>query len=458
LAQQYTITDLGTLGGESVATDISNQGQVVGYSRMSGSGYEIPTHAFIWSGGTMTDLMTLGGQRSYAYSINGAGVVVGYSYPPDSSKGGAFLAFLGGESVSMQNLGTLLGGSLSKAYGINNAGQITGFSDTLSNGNVYDRAFLWQNGVMWDIGTLGGLYSYGMSINDSGQVVGYSENANGQYHAFLWANGSMTDLGTLGGSDSYANRINNTGQVAGQSITGKGEYHAFLFGNDGMVDLGTLVGGSESEALGINDFGQVVGSSGVLVNGEARGHAFIWESFQGMQDLNNLIPTDSGWELVRASGINNNGQIAGWGYINGVETKRAFLLTPVEKPEVVEVKINVWIPFHKINPWVKWGLVPVALLSSSDFNAPKSVDRQSLTFGKTGDEDSLAFCLKKGRDVNHDGLKDLVCYFHVGPMGFQCGDQEGVLKGKTEDEKEFKGTDEIQIWPCPKKLNKHHRR
>jgi probable HAF family extracellular repeat protein len=439
-AQKYAITNLGTLGGpQTFAYDINEQGQVVGTSQISGGQFEIPTHAFIWSDGKITDLGTLGGQRSYAYSINQLGLVVGYSYTSDNSNGGAFLW---SEGMLMQNLGALSDGSVSKAYGINKDGQITGFS-TLWSGN---HAFLITDGGMLDLGTLEGSYSYGMGINDSGQVVGYSENANYEAHAFLWENGNMKDLGTLGGSDSYANRINNKGQVVGCSLTAGGESHAFFLGKNSMIDLGTL-GGNESEALGINDLGQVVGSS---TNESARIHAFIWQNGQVMQDLNNFIPADCGWELVAASGINKWGQIVGWGYVNAVEEEQAFLLTPVEEPQVLGVKINIkpWSRSNRINPWDKWELIPVAILSSPDFNACRIVDRRSLTFGRTGDEDSLAFCRRWSLDINRDRLKDLICYFHVGPMGFHCGDRQGVLKGKTMDGKEFEGTDEVQIYSC----------
>ena len=120
LAVQYTITDLGTLGGtQSFAYGINNSGQVVGYSDTS-SGNQ---HAFLYSGGVMQDLGTLGGTSSGANGINNSGQVVGGSFP-SSGHGHAFL-YSGGV---MQDLGTLSGRAGSGANGINTSGQVVGSS------------------------------------------------------------------------------------------------------------------------------------------------------------------------------------------------------------------------------------------------------------------------------------------------------------------------------------------
>ena len=74
--------------------------------------------------------------------------------------------------------------------------------------------------------------------------------------------------------------------------------------------------------------------------------------------------------------------------------------------------------------------ISVAMLSSTNFSAPDQIDRTTITFGKTGDENSLISCAKRSKDVNGDGLLDLVCTFSVKSTGFQCGDTEGILKGK----------------------------
>jgi len=91
------------------------------------------------------------------------------------------------------------------------------------------------------------------------------------------------------------------------------------------------------------------------------------------------------------------------------------------------------------------GLIQVTILSTSDFDAPSVVDRTSLTFGHTGDQESLKSCFDHAKDVNHDGLKDLVCVFQSSLTGFQPGDTEGILKGKTVDGTLIEGSDSVKI-------------
>src|SRR5215218_6346129 len=134
----------------------------------------------------------------------------------------------------------------------------------------------------------------------------------------------VEDLGTLGGSRSWASAINDSGQVVGYSyLAGDQNNHAFLYKDAKMTDLGTL-GGTSSEAKGINKSGQVVGWSD---NSSGERRAFFYDSANGMKDLNDLIPADSGWTIHEARAINNNGQIAATGYKDGVG-QHALLLSP----------------------------------------------------------------------------------------------------------------------------------
>ena len=117
---------------------------------------------------------------------------------------------------------------------------------------------------------------------------------------------SVTDLGTLGGTLSGANGINDAGQIVGSSMTtGDAAYHPFLYSGSTMTDLGTL-GGTYSETHGINSSGQVVGWSytGTGIFGTDV-HAFLY-SGSTMTDLGTL-----GGSSSYAFGINSSGQVVG---------------------------------------------------------------------------------------------------------------------------------------------------
>ena len=159
------------------------------------------------------------------------------------------------------DVGTL-GGTYSAAVEINDYGEIAGTS--AYQGSATRHAFLYIDGSMIDLGTLGGRISRGQAINNAGQVAGDAERVDSPSHAFLYSGGSMIDLGTLpGGIKSFADGINDLGHVVGESRTsGHNVPHAFLYADGVMTDLGTL-GGTESWAWAINNWGQVVGCSHV---------------------------------------------------------------------------------------------------------------------------------------------------------------------------------------------------
>ena len=102
--------------------------------------------------------------------------------------------------------------------------------------------------------------------------------------------------------------------------------------------------------------------------------------------------------------------------------------------------------------------IPLAILSTMDFYAPAEVDTESLTFGPVGDEESLAFCNPSPEDVNDDGYDDLVCYFYTRNAGFQCGDEQGILRGYTVDEIPIEGSDSVRIVLCKEKIRKIYRK
>lgn len=222
-----------------------------------------------------------------AYGINEAGQVVGFS----ATTGRAFLW----DDGAMSSLETL-GDEWSAAYAINQASQVVGTSPT---GAGIPHAFLREDVVMADLGILGGPVSGAHGINDAGEVVGYSDFAI----AFIWdeANG-MRAIGTLSDDNplSVANAINNSGQVVGYSATESGPVHAFVWDEtNGIQDIGTLPGYDSSGAYGINDSGDVVGVVG--------SHPFVWDPDSGMQDLGTLWPGN----LTTAVAVNDAGQVVG---------------------------------------------------------------------------------------------------------------------------------------------------
>jgi probable HAF family extracellular repeat protein len=228
---------------------------------------------------------------------------------------------------SVINLGTL-GGTESNGFGgVNNRGWVTG--DANLAGDLNEHAALWRDGVITDLGTVGGPNSSApMPVKDDrGFVVGVAQIATVDPLSELWGttfvctpSDTVTNLGSLGGvMSNAANGINNLGQVVGQSnLPGDAVTHAFLWQNGVMTDLGTLPGDSISIAFDINKKGQIVGISCDL-NFNYR--PFLWENGV-MTDLNTLIPPNSPLYLTFGGGINDRGEITGSACVlsNGVCT------------------------------------------------------------------------------------------------------------------------------------------
>jgi probable HAF family extracellular repeat protein len=260
-------------GTQTVGVSINNAGQAVGFGfngvadplAIISVGFQNRT--FLWDRGEMRDIGTLGG--------------------PDALPGGG---------CDLQRPNTVVGTSYTSDAPNPNTG-----IPTLD-------PFLWDNGIIIDLGSLGGTMSFAQCANDREEVIGLSNLPGDQVsHAFLWRKGRMTDLGTLGGDLSEAAWINNAGIVAGSADLPTPHIHDAVRWKDGQIlDLGTVDGDACSRGRAINSAGVIVGGSSDCANFV---HAFVWKEGGPMLDLNELIPPGSGLQLLSAININARGEI-----------------------------------------------------------------------------------------------------------------------------------------------------
>ncbi|HEY7093098.1 MAG TPA: hypothetical protein VH393_07970 [Ktedonobacterales bacterium] len=354
---RYSVVDLGTLSGEgsSVAVAISDSGYIVGVADTLAG-----THAAFWRNGAITDLGTLpaGSDVLEALGVSNRGEFVGHAFNLTTRTALPYFWPRGGAPQALPTLGV----ANASASGINDLGEIAGFaspnmvSDPFDAfGRTYQRhATVWNQGVIRDLGTLGGPSSLADGfhpINNRGNVVGAADvdtkinpvSGFYSYHAALWTQTTqphpvVTDLGALtrqpDNAISYAEGINELDQVVGSALTdvsdtcfGGPQQWGFLWQLGVMRGLPPLAGDCDAIAQSLNNHGQVVGASfGVSATGELVQRPVIWINNQAI-DLNTLIPASSGLTLYFATGINDLGEIVGLGFTpQGMA--RAYLLRP----------------------------------------------------------------------------------------------------------------------------------
>jgi len=291
----YFVKDLGTLGGSGgVAEGISNRGWVVGDANLPG---DQNVHAFLWQDGVMTDLGTLGGLNSQE------------QWPVKDSRG---LIVGSAETSVLDPFNEDFCGFDSNA-GVPPTGLIC-------------QAFLWQNGVMTALPTLGGNNGQALGVNNLGQVVGFAEQNTQDpncippqvldIQAVLWGpnQGEISTLSPLPGDISaWAIGINNHGQIVGVSgncvspnFNAPGAttpQHAVVWQHGTVTDIGTL-GGSFIFPWAINSRGQITGQASPP--GDMTVHSFLWQKGV-MTDLGE-VPGDFG---SIAFGLNDQGEVVG---------------------------------------------------------------------------------------------------------------------------------------------------
>lgn len=345
---RYRIDDLGTLRGGvfGCAMGLNNKGwtEVMDTLLDPGSG-NLLLRASVRINGLKIDLGTFGGPNSWTNwgGINERGDAVGYAETPQPDPNGEDFCFFGTQLTcrpflwhqgNMSQLPTL-GGNNGQASAINSRGQISGTAETTmpdAGCPPYQTAppVLWTKGNAQQLPTIAGdPDGIAFGLNDRGQAVGYTGTCTQALHAVLWDNNTAVELPNLGTeSSNTAYAINNRGQVVGQVASADGTtFYAVLWQEGAVTNLGTLPGDFASFATGINDKGQIVGSN--LDANFNFTHGFIWQDGV-MTDLNTLLPANSYLYVTMANRINSHGQISGMATDLKTGTIHAFLASPVD--------------------------------------------------------------------------------------------------------------------------------
>ena len=357
--QQYKIRLLGTLGGSvTFGQGINERGQIDGGALVKG---DQSLHAFRWTNGVMRDLGSLqGGPWAITYTNpNERGDVAGYSNTQTPDPNGEDFCLVGNHLICLGFLwknGTMmalptLGGNNGQAYTVNKEDHVVGVAENSTPDSTCGSLFeLEAEPVIWHRGTVqelpipsGDVDGWGYGINDRDQIVGSSGTCFASWpvtaaHALLWPNGpsgSFIDLGNLGSTNwNLPFFITSNGEVVGMSgVPGGYNFHAFLW----------------TKKSGMRDLGTLPGdiqswasdmnSQHQIVgtsfpSGSYGQRGFIWQNGR-MTDLNMLVGRHPQIYLTEAFAINDQGWIAGWGNLaNG--NVRAYVLYPCDEGNILK--------------------------------------------------------------------------------------------------------------------------
>jgi probable HAF family extracellular repeat protein len=318
LWEKGKIRDLGKpfFDPELSALAINERGQIVGLADTQGG-------AVLWERGKPHRLgMNLGGacyvsEDDPCLAINDRGQVVGSAYTGKFSHRDPIGELVLWEKEKRRNLGTLAGLD-TYPVAINERAQIVGWADVADEQEGrQSHGFIWEEGEMIDLGRF-----HPETINERGQIVGNVERPVYDWPA-VWEEGTLRVLPKPPKSrPARAVDINSTGTAVGVCmLSGPGDHARPCMWRDGKGYVLGLVYGDRGRAVAVNDRAQIIGSSRTMRHGRTRGtiwdvhthtdagplHAFVWQGGK-MTDLGTL----PGGEESEAVAINNRGQIIGW--------------------------------------------------------------------------------------------------------------------------------------------------
>jgi probable HAF family extracellular repeat protein len=371
-AQQYQVTYLDSIGGNrSRGNSINNREWIAGFSFVTGNARR---HATLWRDGLAKDLGTLGQpdrNSNVAWPVkNNRGFIAGISQtdtPEPNGESWSCAAFFGGQSGFiclgfrwqndvMTRLLPLAGGNNSFATGANNDGRVVGWAENgVHDSTCVGTQVLQFRPVTWAPGTnqpqdlpllSGDTSGAATAINNNGQIVGISgicDQAVGRYtakHALLWDKDGVTKIGDLGAELWITPMaINQRSDIVGFGATSaadiNGDYlRAFIWTRkDGMKRIDPLPISDHvfSQANGINESGQVVGSS-CTFDGACLG--FLWQNGV-IENLNdpNVTPGFTG-VIINAQDINDDGEITGRAFDPAAGDIKTFIAVPVSETAI----------------------------------------------------------------------------------------------------------------------------
>lgn len=305
---RYTVQDLGVFGANPTVPGgplvVSNSGWISGASVV---GAEI--HAVLYHGGNTIDAGIPGlGGNSMGYGVNESGATAGEAEDT--------------------------------AAGLSTAEDFCGFQFFgFSSSPTPCVPFVWRNGQMIPLPTLGGVNGSATEINSSGMIGGFAENTlpdanctapqKYQFKPVLWSNGAVQALPTGNDADGVVTAVNDRGDAAGSTgscaplnpilLLYLNPTHAVLWRNGAAIDLGNLGGSFNNLPHGMNNLGQVVGESDLA--GDQTAHAFLASEGSKMQDLG-VVGNDN---YSFGFGINNAGEIVGLSANADFSVIRAFI-------------------------------------------------------------------------------------------------------------------------------------
>jgi len=347
---RYVVTDLGTLGGaNSFAYSMNRSGMVTGGANTPGQNDLFAQTAFLWYGGPLINLGTLGDGACPDCSSQGAaaapdGSVVMISETANADPDGQDFCEFGTHRQclpAISRLGlltplrTLPGGNNAEAFFTNSRGEAVGASEigaldatcaTPFQVHLFEAVKWTAAGEPTPLRPLSGdTVSFAFTNNDNGQVAGFSGLCSNVTlppflppsapHAVIWdASGTPHDLGspTGGAGDNVATAINNQAQITVNSVMLDGTVHASVWNGTGLQDLGTYPSDAFVTAVpccnNINDRGQIAGFS---IDSQFNQRAILWANTNTAPvDLNAWVPADSPWYLISPGGISAAGEIA----------------------------------------------------------------------------------------------------------------------------------------------------